>query len=260
MGRLDPRLERLLDAVAARPRALLLVDFDGTLVPIRARPDLARLGAQERETLRRLDRGRVRVAVVSGRSIADLRSRVGVPSLLYGGVFGLELAGPGWSYVHPSARALRPAMARLGRGLSRLFADVPGVRVEDKRVGLCVHYRAVAPDRRREFQRRLRHARAAAPGGLVWSRGRRAWEIGPKTSWDKGAAAKLLWRRLGRPVLLAIGDGSLDEPMLRAARGRGAGVRVGRGRSRARLRLRDSDAVRRFLRRLAERAGDLIRP
>jgi len=81
-----------------------------------------------------------------------------------------------------------------------------------------------------------------------------AWEILPRTGWNKGEAAKLLWKRLKRPFMLVIGDEHYDEPMLRAAaHHRGAGVRVGRGNSEAAHRLRDADAVRRFLRRAADR-------
>lgn len=244
---------KLLDEIAGRPRVLIVLDFDGTLVPMRARPHLARLGSDERATLRRLDRGRARLAMISGRSISDLRERVGVPGILYGGVFGLEIAGPRWRYVHPKARKMRRALTGLVGGLGKIFADVPGVLVEDKGVGLCVHYGNVPERRREEFSRRLGHARAAAPGGLRWRRGRLSWEVTPRTHWDKGDAAKMLWRRLGRPHLLVIGDQRFDEPMLRAAHDRGAGVRVGRGSTEARHRLRGSNAVRRFLRGLAER-------
>lgn len=251
----DSWTERLLDEIASRPRVLVVLDFDGTLVPMRARPHLATLGADERATLRRLDRGRGRVAMMSGRSVADLRRCVGIPDLLYGGVFGLEIAGPGWRYVHPRARAMQQALADLVEGLGKLFSDVPGVLVEDKGVGLCVHYRNVPEDRRKEFARRLAHARAAAPGGLRWRKGRRSWEVMPRADWDKGTAAELIWRRTGRPYLLVVGDERFDEPMLRVAHDRGAGVRVGRGSTEARHRLRDSGSVRRFLRRLADRLG-----
>ena len=125
----DAWTEKLLDEIASHPRVLVVLDFDGTLVPMRARPHLARLGADERATLRRLDRGRSRVAMISGRSVADLRRAVGVPDILYGGVFGLEIAGPGWRYVHPKARAMQQALADLVEGLGKLFADVPGVLV-----------------------------------------------------------------------------------------------------------------------------------
>jgi trehalose 6-phosphate phosphatase len=247
--------EKLLDEIASHPRVLVVLDFDGTLVPMRARPHLATLGADERATLRRLDRGRARVAMISGRSVADLRERISVPDLLYGGVFGLEIAGPGWRYVHPKARRMQQALADLVEGLGKLFADVPGVLVEDKGVGLCVHYRNVPGSRRKEFARRLAHAHAASPGGLRWRRGRLSWEVMPRTNWDKGDAAKLIWRRLDRPFMVVVGDERFDEPMLRAAHDRGAGLRVGRGSTEARHRLRDSNAVRRFLRGLAERVS-----
>jgi hypothetical protein len=131
---------------------------------------------------------------------------------------------------------------------------VPGAFVEDKGVGITVHYRNIPPERRKEFERRIAHARSAAPRGLAWRRGRMAWEVLPRTDWNKGEAAKLLWSRLKRPFMLVIGDEHYDEPMLRAAaHHRGVGVRVGRGNSDAMHRLRDCEAVRRLLRRVAER-------
>jgi trehalose-phosphatase len=255
MGRRGAWKEKLLDEIASHPRILILLDFDGTLVQMRARPHLAVLDADFRATLRRLDRGRARVAMMSGRSVADLRKRVGVPDIIYGGVFGLEIAGRGWRYVHPKARSMRQELADLVDGLGKLFTDVPGVHVEDKGVGLCVHYRNVPDERRKEFSRRLAHARAASPRGLRWRRGRKSWEVMPRTDWDKGKAAELIWRRQGRPYLLIIGDEHFDEPMFRVAHDRGAGLRVGRGSTEARHRLRDSNVVRRFLRDLAERVG-----
>lgn len=246
--------DRLIEEIGRHPRVLVVLDYDGTVVHLRSRPHLAILGAEERAILRRLDRGRSRLAMMSGRAVADLRERVAVEDILYGGVFGLEIAGPGWHFIHPDARAVHQQLQDLNEAFARLFADVPGTFIEDKGVGITVHYRNIPPERREEFERRVAHARAAAPRGLSWRRGRMAWEILPRTGWNKGEAAKLLWRRLKRPFMLVIGDEHYDEPMLRAAaHGRGVGVRVGRGNSEAAHRLRDCEAVRRLLRRVAER-------
>ena len=245
--------DRLIDEICSHPRLLVVLDYDGTVVRLRSRPHLAVLGAEERSILRRLDRGRSRLAMMSGRAVADLRERVAVEDIIYGGVFGLEIAGPGWHYIHPDARAMHQHLQDLNEAFVSLFADVPGILIEDKGVGLTVHYRNMPPDRREEFERRIAHARAAAPRGLSWRRGRMAWEITPRTDWNKGEAAKLLWRRLKRPFMLVIGDEHYDEPMLRAAARRGAGVRVGRGDSVVVLRLRDAGAGRGFLRSIAER-------
>jgi len=246
--------DRLVDEIGRHPRVLVVLDYDGTVVRLRSRPHLAVLGTEERAILRRLDRGRSRLAMMSGRAVADLRERVAVEDILYGGVFGLEIAGPGWHFIHPDARAVHQHLQDLREACDRLFADVPGAFVEDKGVGITIHYRNIPPARREEFERRIAHARAAAPRGLSWRRGRMAWEILPRTEWNKGEAAKLLWRRLRRPFMLVIGDERYDEPMLRAAaRGRGVGVRVGRGNTEAAHRLRDAGAVRRLLARIAAR-------
>ena len=72
---------RLRAALAANRGICLMLDYDGTLTPIVARPIDAWLAAGVREDLRALtDSGRVTVAVVSGRSLADVRGRVGLPA------------------------------------------------------------------------------------------------------------------------------------------------------------------------------------
>ncbi|NNN07318.1 MAG: trehalose-phosphatase [Elusimicrobia bacterium] len=245
-----------LAAAAAAPRRLLLLDFDGTLCPLRRRPELAHLTAAQRALLRALNQGRGRVAVVSGRSVEDLHKRVATRGLVYVGSFGLQSSGPDWRWAHPRAHAARPALRAFAGRLRLMFSDVPGALIEFKGSGICVHRRGVPPAHDARFERRLRRARAVAPAGLRWRRGPLSWEVAPDVAWDKGRAALALWRRFDRPFLLAIGDDRPDEPMLRAARARGAALRVGAGRSAARVRLKNPAAVWRFLRTLAERGRD----
>ncbi len=251
---LSGRLLALIDEVSRQSNALLLLDYDGTLVPIRSRPGLARLDAEHRATMQRLHGTRLQLIMVSGRSVKNLKERVAIPDIGYCGVFGLEAHFPGWNYLHRTAKTLRPAVAGLASTLEALYKDMPGVLVEDKQAGLTLHYRNVAGKLHSEFSRRLEKARAMSPKGLSWTRGTLAWEIMPETAWDKGKTALKIWRRLGKPYLLAIGDTPLDEPMLRVAQARGAAIRVGSGESKAAYRLKDPEEVHRFLRALADRA------
>src|SRR5437762_129933 len=67
-------------------------DYDGVLSPIAARPTLARMPLENRRLLRALvRRRRVSVAIVSGRALADVREKVGLPGLLYAGNHGAEI-------------------------------------------------------------------------------------------------------------------------------------------------------------------------
>lgn len=260
MKRFGRRLEELLERTGTLPRVLVLLDYDGTLVPIRSRPDLAKMTDEQRATLEELNTGRLRLAMLSGRSVADLRARVDLPDIIYAGVFGSEMREPGWHFIQPAARGLRGPIKVLAGRLRRHFEDIPGARVEDKGVGVCVHYRNVPDDHRVTFDRRVAEVRADCPPGMRWRHGQKSWEISALAPWNKGKAALLLWRRLGKPYLLAFGDDVFDEATFRAVQGRGAGVRVGRGRSAARYRLADPAAVHHFLRRLADRAGRPLKP
>ena len=79
--------------LAADPAsAALFLDVDGTLAPIVARPELAEVPEETRAEVRRLAERYALVACVSGRTGEEARRLVGVDSVVYVGVHGLELA------------------------------------------------------------------------------------------------------------------------------------------------------------------------
>ena len=122
-----------LEPVARDPaRSAILLDFDGTLSDIVARPELARPAEGVRGTLAALAERYALVAVVSGRSTSEVRDLVGVPGVRYAGHYGSEAPG---ASLAPSLREATAAAARA----------VEGAWVDDKGSSLAVHYRQ-APD------------------------------------------------------------------------------------------------------------------
>src|SRR3972149_5369123 len=75
-------------------RIALFVDFDGTLTPIRRWPGRVHLGDQVRRLLEEISGNGVTVGIVSGRRVADVVARVGVPGIWYVGAHGYALRGP----------------------------------------------------------------------------------------------------------------------------------------------------------------------
>ncbi|MEJ2745756.1 MAG: trehalose-phosphatase, partial [bacterium] len=74
---------------------MLFLDYDGTLSPIADAPEKALLPKGTKELLRRLSGKKgFKVAVVSGRSLRDIKSIVGLKGIIYAGSHGLELEGP----------------------------------------------------------------------------------------------------------------------------------------------------------------------
>src|ERR671939_139493 len=116
----------MLAALAEDPAsAAVLLDVDGTLAPIAARPELARVPDATRAELARLVGRYALVACISGRTSGDAEALVGVDGIRYVGVHGLELA--------PEADRWR--------GPLREFAASVDWPVEDKGLAVVFHYR-----------------------------------------------------------------------------------------------------------------------
>src|SRR5439155_232429 len=105
--RLLDRLDRELGEGAG---LVVILDYDGTLTPLVSSPGAAVLAPSVRATLARLAGSRrARLAILSGRGLADLRARVALNGVVYGGCHG------------PSS-CTRATMRRT-RGRSRRSAD-----------------------------------------------------------------------------------------------------------------------------------------
>ena len=112
---------QLIGMVAGR-QPLICLDFDGTLSEIVPDPDAATLVDGAAEALKQLA-AQCPVAILSGRDLADIRGRVGVPGLWYAGSHGFELSGPDGSHHQNDAAAdsvgvLESAAVDLGGALT----------------------------------------------------------------------------------------------------------------------------------------------
>jgi trehalose-phosphatase len=223
---------------------LLMLDFDGTLAPIRRRPEEAGIEPKTRRLLEALGKNPlITLAVISGRSLADVREKTGVRGIAYAGCHGLEMEGPGWSFVHPKARRLRPLLKRAASELSAALGGLPGVMVEDKGLAVSVHYRKAGARGAGAAERAVSHTLSKYRNRLKPGRGRKVLELLPDVAWDKGRAVGLLLarHRRQRPCPVYIGDDLTDEAAFRAVRGRGLGILV-----ESRERTGGSDASLRF--------------
>ncbi len=267
-------MQHLLSAwprVAAQLRGashiLLLADYDGTLTPIVERPELANLSENTRRLLRNLARQRgFTLGIISGRALADLKERVGISGVIYAGNHGLEIEGPGISFVNPVAEELRPILRVMHYVLSRALATVRGVMVEDKGLSLSVHYRLAEERRGEDVERIVKEVvgGAEAAGQAKITPGKKVYEVRPAVTWDKGKAVKLLMKRYGKGgrksglVPIFFGDDRTDEDAFKVIGNYGAGISVFVGEegqhSIARYFLKSSDEVAVFLNIMLERA------
>ncbi len=210
-------------------QVLLLFDYDGTLTPIVSRPELAKLSSETVELLSALSRREKYIlGIVSGRSLADVRTRVGVQEIIYAGNHGLEIQGPGLDFVHPEAGGLKDGLDQIFQRLEQELASCPGVVLEHKGYSLSVHYRLTPPERVQEVEA-VYHA-AARPfvesGQVRLTSGKKLLEVRPNIPWDKGKAITKIQAEYPQASLtLFFGDDRTDEDGF-AALEAGGGISV----------------------------------
>jgi trehalose-phosphatase len=190
------------------------LDFDGTLAPIVPCPNDAAMPPDTGNRLRDLARSEhCTVAVISGRSVADLRARIGL-DLIYAGNHGLEIEGPGVSFVHSGAKVLRGVIDLASWDLEAAFERTRGVSVERKGLTTTVHYRQARPELTDSIAATVSMIASSYGDRVALARARKAWEIRPRVTWNKGSAVGFLLTRLSRrPLLFCAGDDETDEDM-----------------------------------------------
>jgi trehalose 6-phosphate phosphatase len=204
-------------------RGLVLLDYDGTLVPIVETPDLARPPPHLCALLRDLtSAGSLEVGIVSGRSVSDLRRMLPLDGLWLAGQHGAEAVTPQGKYFRP------PHLDQLRRGIGRLafraaseLNGLSGAWLEEKGCSLALHYRLASP--RDAALARNRFAalanRLLSFREFCWKRGKKVLEVIPRAV-DKGSASELLVRHTGiaRDKVIYAGDDETDEDAFRALR------------------------------------------
>jgi trehalose 6-phosphate phosphatase len=204
--------------------AALFLDFDGTLVELADTPDSIRVPGGLNDLLGRLSaRLGGRIALVSGRPIADLDLYVGQTAIACSGSHGLELrlaGGGGRTAEAPDG------LEQAQRSVADFAAARPGLLAENKPAGVALHYR-LAPDLAADVE--LFMADVAERTGLEIQRGKMVAELRPAGP-DKGTALRELMAEPSfagaRPVF--VGDDLTDEHAFAAAAAMGgAGILVG---------------------------------
>lgn len=241
------------DRVATAEVLLVAVDFDGTLAPLAARPDLARPHPSAVPVLQRLAEtpGTV-LAVTSGRPLADLAARAPWPhDVILVGSHGGERARAGDGPRRTATAPLDSSrMASARRAVDDVVRQAPGVYVEEKPTGVAVHVRGADPDVADEVLTRLA-AEARRLAGVELVVGKAVGEL-RLVGIDLGKALAALRRSSGATCVLYLGDDATDEDAFAALGRRDVGVKVGAGPTRARHRVQGVAEAVELLARIAD--------
>lgn len=215
---LAPRYRTYVQRVSA-PTALLAFDFDGTLAPIVDTPGAAAMRPATRQLLRAIAQRR-RVAIITGRALADIRPRLrGVPIAALIGNHGIEPS--------PEMALARDAVATWVPVLRADVGHLEGVFIENKGQSLAVHYRHAASAS--EARSAIAESVRSLGRGVRVVEGLEVVNLVPDDAPTKGDALLRLCRQFEAEAVLYIGDEETDEDAFAALDDAvSLGVRVGR--------------------------------
>jgi len=209
-----------LAALLADPaRALIALDFDGTLAPIVADPTQARATATAVAALHQLAGLAGTVAIITGRPAADAAAFAGVaavPQVIVLGHYGMQR----WERGRLSSPAAPPGLAVARADLPAVLASAgadPGTWIEDKGEALAVHTRRAAQPQPELDRLRGPLTELAGRTGLAVEPGRLVLELRPPGA-DKGQALLDLAAERSPAAVLFCGDDLGDLPAFQAGR------------------------------------------
>jgi trehalose 6-phosphate synthase/phosphatase len=233
---------------------LLLLDYDGTLVPFAPTPELAAPDPGLLELLERLaGRAGTQVHVISGRSRETLEEWLGALPVGLHAEHGYWSRAPGsreWVGLEAPAQEWRSRVLAI---LEDFAARTPGSLIEEKTAALAWHYRSADPEfgevQARELLVHLRELLSNLPVEIV--PGAKVIEVRQHGIHKGRVVAQLLGASPASSVL-ALGDDRTDEDLFAALPEGALAVHVGPAPSRASVRLADVSDARALLRSLLD--------
>jgi len=221
-------LDGLKDQLAQKD-VFIFLDYDGTLTPIVATPDLAILSGDVRKTVEALS-VHYKVSIVSGRATDDVKGKVNIDGIFYAGSHGFEIVDPdGNVKINDEAKAIRHVIDEVYEKLSGQLKNVKGALVEHVKYTISTHYRLVSDEDFPKIEQAVDDILKEYPG-LRKTSGKKVFEIRPKINWHKGKAVEWILSVLDyhadNHFAIYIGDDVTDEDAFAALEGKGFGVLV----------------------------------
>ncbi|MFO8109386.1 MAG: trehalose-phosphatase [Thermoplasmata archaeon] len=214
-------MKKLEEDIRAHGELLFFSDYDGTLVSFTDDPAETRTPIEVLRSLRELGRlETVNLAVISGRTIEDLKRMIPLDDIVLAGLHGMVVDyGNGEVCLRDDVEELALIIDELTGEIRTKYFGVEGLIVEDKKFVVALHYRMFQGDERKLKEDLFDTIVKGSNKRLEVLEGDKIFEIRPK-GWSKGVAVDQLRERYGRdkPVLY-LGDDTTDEDAFRVLKG-----------------------------------------
>lgn len=232
---------------------LLAFDYDGTLSKIVVDPDKAKLTQKISDSLKKIS-VKLPVAIVSGRSVENLKQRLPSGNFCLIGNHGLE----GISGIQNSLKFAEQLTNSWIKAIQTEFGNRTDIQIENKQYSLTLHYR-LAENGEMAEKEILDFVQELAPKPRV-IRGKKVVNLVSETAPNKGTAVKEILKNLQLNQSFYIGDDDTDEDVFDLQDTRLFTVRVGNEKkTNAKYFIREQSEIERLLQLLETLLVKLIK-
>ena len=232
--------ERLINDFKKAERRLILLDYDGTLVPFAKHPQIAKPTEDLLKILKHLSEGSgTEVVLISGRDKNTLQDWFGMLNIKLVAEHGIWIKekNANWFLIKPLKNDWKPQIIPI---LKTYVDRLPGSFVEEKDFSIAWHYRVADPElgfmRAKELMDDLINFTANIDVQIL--QGSKVIEI-KGGGVNKGTAAMYFISKESFDFILAIGDDMTDEDLFRALPQTAYSIKVEIAPSYARFNLRN---------------------
>ncbi len=197
----------------SRQKNYIFLDYDGTLAILHRRPAMNFMTNEMRDLLLVL-RDKYFLGIISGRSLENLKIRVGIDDIFYSGNHGLEIEYKDFVFTHPAALQTEKYVKLLTDKLLQKLKNFD-VLIEDKKLSFSIHYRGLIESDIKTLHNIFNktYENFEYKSELTIFYGKDVIESKPNVDWNKGKAIELFLSKFAieNYGTAFLGDDTTDE-------------------------------------------------
>ena len=235
-------------------KRILFLDYDGTLVDFKPKPEMASPDGELLALLSRISANeKNRIVIISGRDKVTLEKWLGslpVDLVASHGLWIRERGEDHWRQTEMTDNSWKQEIRPI---LEMTMDRTPGSIIEEKEFSLAWHYRVCEPELAGIRLRELKDALYAftSSGNIGLLEGKKVLEI-KDTTVNKGRTAGMLLSETRYDFIFAAGDDMTDEDLFSLLDKKDHTIKVGKGESQAGHYVKDPQEIRKLLEKLAD--------